>query len=164
MISRASKARFGPDRCQVMSSSFVLVARYDNRAGRKDVPRPRKLNFHSLSDGANRERGPSPTTVEDKEALLRRGERWKLRSARAEIGKDAKVFSLACRTAKTTTLYPRNSDYYRSGRLSSRISLLSSPYNGLKCTCQRVNTLIACAVRFFLRDFTNALVMTSSLL
>lgn len=116
--------------------------------------------------GANREKRPSPTAVEDKEALLRRGERWKLRSARAEISKDA--CSRCRRTAKTTTLYPRTSDYYRSRCLSPRgedACLRSFPYNGLKCTCQDVNTpvnLVRCPI--FLWDFTNAFVITLSLL
>lgn len=140
MISRrcTSKARLCPDRCQVTSGSFVLVARYDNRPGpREDVPRPRKVNFHSLvsrrlARTAKRDRRRRP--LEDKEALLRRGERWKLRTARAEIGKDAGCVPVGVERQRRLP-YIRGTRIItaQDGFISPRVSLIPFSYNGLKC-------------------------------
>lgn len=116
--------------CHSSLSRDMVIGRSERRRAPFTTPsRSRKLNSHSAR--CDRGREPRKETVTAalgngrgrQRGFITRGERWKLRMARAEIGKDAGC-SRWRRTAKTTTLYPQNSDYYRSRRLC-RLALLS---------------------------------------
>lgn len=95
----------------------------------EDVPRPRKVNFHSASRRWWTAKRDHVAVTEKTKRLYYTRRTMEIENGEGGDWQGCRVFPLASQTAKTTTLYPQNSDYYRSSRLSPVLFR----YSRLKC-------------------------------